>query len=137
MRLYCRLDRILKQFPRILAYCDPRQYKGMHRFGTGWWIRARLGFAPQDCWSLDSYLNAMLPNAIRYLRDHICTYPSYFVNGDSMSFEQWCEILTTIADGLEAGQSADEDFACKTDARYQQHRKALELLTDYWWHLWD
>lgn len=64
--------------------------------------RGRRGWADQDTWGLDNYLDSWLPDAIDHLNEHTHGYPP------ELTPEKWSEILKTIAEGFRARQKASD-----------------------------
>lgn len=101
--------------------------------------RGKYGFAYRDCWNLCDYLNTVVLGTVRRLREKHCGVPAALCgDGDVDAGDtRWNAILDEIANGIEAGIKANEDYAMPDDPRWEQHKRALALLCEYWWSLWD
>lgn len=112
--------------------------RGVYAFNSDILERGRYGFAERDVWGLCNYLNTVLIGALKHLRDNHYGVPACICGGDSVEIgdARWNAILDEIIAGLEAGEAAEEDCQ-RDDPRYEQHKRAIELLAEHWWHLWD
>ena len=63
-----------------------------------WWCqRAKRGFSDRDVWSIDYYLNSILPKMLRQLKETTHGYP-----GSVQGFKTWQNLLERMALGFEA-----------------------------------
>lgn len=119
------------------------------------WHRARYGWAPRDCWSLDEYLEGVLAGSLEHLaHNHWGTPPGYpnVQSGfeDSTNHEQWtADLLRWSAtfkhkltdDYIEKYcqvEPHDYDGWNKDEAeRRKAAMDALKELLPWWGGLWD
>lgn len=97
--------------------------------------RGYRGYADCDSWSLDYYLNAWMPEAVRSLKQGMGV-PCEFEHNP----QGWPEVLETIAKGFEAAKKLN-------DMEYETHQEAVEiqktmhkglgLFCKYYLNLWD
>lgn len=123
-------------------------------------IRATKGWAPQDVWSLDTYLCTLLSQTLRHLADTAHGHPS------DRTYEEWQRELRHAAAALDAWAGRDDatassDLTAAIDAedgtkatrertevaltamredeeqRYAEAQKALRWVADNLASLWD
>lgn len=94
--------------------------------------RGLRGYAECDHWSLDNYLNEVIPGLVRDLKNHLHSFPV------GMSVPEWEGILEEIAVGFESGNSTDDCFdRKKEDELRAKFKRGMELFVQYYNHLWD
>lgn len=126
-----------RRIASIARYLDRRLI--YHTFDRDILERGKYGFAIRDCWDLDIYLNTVISNAIKRLRYNHMGVPARLCDdgGVDEGEKRWCAILDEIASGLEAGNAAMDEHADAGDPRWEQHKRALEMLVEYWYNLGD
>ena len=93
--------------------------------------RAIRGWANCDVWSMDNYLNDILPGMLRRLKIG-CSYPM------DMTPEEWLNILEEMAVGFESGNKIDDCFDPNEEKELRaKFDRGMELFVKYYNHLWD
>lgn len=96
-------------------------------------LRGWNGWAPNDTWSLDTYLDVVIRDAVEHLRKNNMGYPS-----DVGSPEKWNDILHRISFLADRHLGMVEMDFKYTNEEYDATTKELfELLGKYWGNLWD
>ena len=126
-------------FPRqTVFFCW--HHNGWRRYSRRWWMhwfdwlelyrelrsvwrRGWYGYAPRDLWSLDYYLAAWLPYALRDFRERNAGYPS------SLTPEQWEKELRLMEHGWIAAQHLH--WECEHDCYAGKDHDA------YWGRRWE
>lgn len=105
--------------------------------------RGRHGFAPDDCWNLDTYISGVLYKAIIQYAKDTNGFPS-----NLESLEQWQAILAEMAEGFRVHAEdewnlgyVDGEFsveAYKQDYAKMERKlnKSLSLLKKHYHGLW-
>jgi hypothetical protein len=111
-----------------------------HLFGRCGWLytwyhRARYGWAPRDCWSLDDYLGKVLVGSLRHLANVTHGYPIDFPGGQA----GWESQLHTWADAFDFDQwdinvMMDQE---KLESLWEKRKQALIEMAPWWGALWD
>lgn len=101
-----------------------------------WYQRAKNGYSYQDVWSLDSYLDEMLPKALRELAKVNNGYPQ-----ELESLEEWNDILEEMVQGFEAHKKISElEFDIDNPKEYKElenkFKKGMKLFVRYYGSLW-
>lgn len=97
--------------------------------------RGRRGFSRSDVWSFDTYLAQVIAGGVRELAGNLHGCPPALVDGDDVDAgcERWAQILDEIAMGFEHWATNDtrgaDDLA--------ELNRSLDLLRQWWGHLWD
>lgn len=98
------------------------------------WQRATRGWADCDVWSIDYYLNEVIPAMVRHLKETTMGRPC------GISEKKWDEILEKIASGFEANDALF-DYYPKDGAGYQdvlkKSKEGMKLFVKYYNNLWD
>lgn len=102
--------------------------------------RMKRGYSYQDLWNFDWYLSTLCEQAFRDLRDVCYGWP-----GDQyMTFEEWLEIHTKIADGFKAKREQHNiEYKSREqhDKEYQELEAkwlaGMELFTKWYGSFWD
>lgn len=111
------------------------------------WQRGRRGYADCDAWSIGSYLNSWMPQAIRSLKSGHGV-PGFLVSDFDSSKEQldaaydtWQYYLETMARGFEAQRKMDEceiEFGTHAwKAAEKEAEKGMSLFAKHYMALWD
>lgn len=106
-------------------------------------VRARKGWAPNDTWSFDHYLNGVLRDGLRHLAEHTHGHPGFY-----NSHEEWQEFLRSVAQAIEDYEKEEDDththlyepvevWTKRRDEKYAAMQKKLHEMVDVWGHLWD
>lgn len=96
-------------------------------------IRGWRGWAPNDTWSLDTYLDIVIRDSVEYLRKHNMGYPS-----NVGSPEAWNDILHRISYLADRHLGMVEMDFKYTPEEYEATTKELfDLLGKHWGNLWD
>jgi len=96
--------------------------------------RIRQGWCDSDTFSIDMWFLNVFPEMLRYFRRKTLGYPAY-VDGKEMTGDEWYDILDEMiscfskAGYTKYGRYTDEAIACKN--------RGFELLSKYFYHLWD
>lgn len=115
--------------------------------------RLTRGWARRDVWSIDGYLDRIIPEMLECLRDQGHGYPSEFSEepyGDGTGVERWNEILNTMIRGfrahaeacnmdyLEDGERWEAEIHMpREEALQKEFKKGMKLFVKYYSHLWD
>ena len=112
-----------KHYAKISTYTNPIK----------WFVQRGLrGYAERDHWSLDNYLNDVIPGLVRDLKNHLHSFPM------GMSVPEWEGILEEIASGFEAGNLVDDCFDPKEEKELRaKFDRGMELFVKYYRNLWD
>ena len=95
-------------------------------------LRGWRGWAPNDTWSLDTYLDRVIMEAVEHLRKHHQGYPH------GLTDEGWDDVLHRISFLANRHLGMVEMDFKYTAEEYDATTKALfELLGKYWGNLWD
>ena len=95
---------------------------------------------------MDDWFYNVVPTMLRYLRDYgtSCPYSMYDEYGDEKAFDKWREILTNMADCIEAGgervncsHKTPEQVKALEELRKTKFKYGIELMTQYMDSLWD
>ena len=112
-------------------YLNPKTY---YRAAKYFVQRGLRGWADCDTWSLDDYLNEVLPEAIGHLKYHTHSTPM------GLTKEEWSKILTEI----QAGFFASKALSCFCYGTEDQQieltelkNKGLHLFAKWYENLWD
>ena len=92
--------------------------------------RGERGFGDVDWWNGNSYLTGVIGQMALHHRDHGNGHP------ESLSWEEWKDILTKIGEPLVAYAAAAADEKVTTELLLNA-RQALNLFADWFDHLWD
>ena len=106
-----------------------------HNIRRVYWffIRGWRGWAPNDTWNLDTYLDVVIRDAVEYLRNHKQGYPCQVG-----SPEAWDAILHRISYLADRHLGMVEMDFKHTAEEYEATTKELfDLLGKYWGNLWD
>src|ERR1039458_10245127 len=136
-RVYVHLTQPLQDFRTYIS-------TPLRRF----WKRGRHGWSVPDTWSIDHYLDRIVPEMIDHLRQHSHGWP-----GSPMTYEEWTEddgILDRIAQGFRAhGQWMNMDYVHddehydlvihrpREEALQKTFNEGMKLFVEYYSHLWD
>lgn len=99
--------------------------------------RGKQGWSHRDVWSFDSYLADVIIGGVTQLRQNSHGHP-----GDLPDMAAWHAILDEIIDGMEAAKQLIEmdydikDKQAETDL-HNRHEKAMDLLKEWFFGLWD
>ena len=94
--------------------------------------RGLRGYAGCDHWSVDNYLNDLIPGLIRDLKNHLHSIPM------GMGVPEWEAILEEIAIGFEAGNKIDDCFeTAEIKALEAKFDRGMELFVKHYRSLWD
>ena len=102
--------------------------------------RGWYGYSVTDLWSLNEYINAWLPGALRNLADHGYSMP------DGLSPEEWHAILHDMADKWERGDPDTvhfhkgmpwEEYMAQVERCEAISQEALDLFSKWYRDLWD
>lgn len=116
-----------------------------------WFVeRATRGWSDADAWSIDGYLNNLLPDLIRSLKGGVgCPGDMYDKTKKNNECWKWDEILESIAQGFEAAQELGElkyitrtPEAMRVDEKRRKnliakYHKGMDLFRKYYMSLWD
>lgn len=116
-----------------------------------YWHRARYGWAPQDTWDLDNYLDTVIGHSVIHLSNHTHSAPTGYprlmnlpLDGDwspvtdydwspVTDYDQWRADLLRWGTACAMASAALED----EDASAAARTKALEEMLPWWDSLWD
>lgn len=110
------------------------------------WQRFKYGYSIGDVWDMDQWFYSVIPQMLRTLRDYGSSYPSAFAElPDNEGEEKWKEILTDMANSIEAGaeevkylpQMTQLQFKALQDRRRARLKHGLDLMYQYMDSLWD
>lgn len=102
-----------------------------------WFIqRGRRGWAEEDVWNLDYYLEKVISGAVGELAKHHISYPNF---GEAKTDKNWTRILKKIAIGFKIVKDAEDNFVSYDKIRKAQkvEKESLKLLVKYFHCLWD
>lgn len=114
----------------------PRWWKGeiTHR-----WQRSRQGYSYQDLWNFDWYLGHLCEKAFIEMRDQAHGWP-----GDPMTFEEWLDIHTKIAEAFKAKREQHnidfkdrEQHDCDHAILEAKWVEGMELFTKWYGGFWN
>jgi hypothetical protein len=112
-----------KHHLRLSTYTNPFKW---------FFQRGLRGYAECDHWSLDNYLNDVIPGLVRDLKTHLHSFPH------EMTVPEWEGILEEIASGFEAGNLIDDCFDPKKEKELlAKFDRGMELFVNYYRNLWD
>lgn len=97
-------------------------------FERGWW-----GYARTDVWSLEGYLAAWLPSALRQMRDG-WSYPP------DLTPDEWQEKLSLMIGAFEdAFRLIDMDYSSHEEAKelIDHSKPGMQEFIDRFYDLWD
>ena len=127
---------------------------GLFRNLKFYYQRATRGWADCDAWSIDSYLDYLLPPFIRSLKGG-CGCPSEFYDATKENNEcwKWDEALESMAQGFEASEAISNLKYYKTvevkggttreidemalQNLTEKYNKGMDLFRQYYMSLWD
>jgi len=132
-------------------------FSNWHRRIIWFFVRGKHGFAPNDCWSLDSYLAEMLPKALRHLKKYNSGCPQELYDKTKKDNEcwKWDDILEEIAIGFDEiykvidskhwdkitdknWTDKDKEIAIQKDkVSKEKFEKSMDLIKKYFTSLWD
>jgi len=116
--------------------------------------RIKRGYSDRDTWDFNSYLNSIIPKAVRKIKDDGYGCPSDLYDSKNKdNFHKWKDVLEDIAQGFESAEALDNMRYfkhTKTDKGYLQEvdnkklkqltdkfDKGIKLFTKYYMGLWD
>ena len=112
-----------KHHLRLSTYVNPFKW---------FFQRGLRGYSECDHWSLDNYLNDIIPGLVRDLKTHLHSFPY------GMTVPEWEGILEEIASGFEAGNLIDDCFDPKKEKELlAKFDRGMELFVKYYRNLWD
>lgn len=110
----------------------PRSTKNMV---VAFWQRGKRGWADSDIWNFDGYLAEVIRDGINRLNETKHGWP-----GEPMTYEEWGQILTEIAEGMQAHldllDATRFDHQREIDLRAKRDL-ALDHMKAYWGNLWN
>lgn len=107
---------------------DPTRYVRVDEVERHRQERADHGFAAQDWWAFDTYVAWVTLGGLRKFRAEGHGFPAQFDTVD-----QWNAILDEMIVGFDYYVTSD-DIDKYSDPRW---KRAWELLTEFFGHLWD
>ena len=96
--------------------------------------RARRGYSDRDLWSFDDFLTVTIRDGLR----EWLTWPPTGHPMD-LSYDEWLAILQEIVDGMDAALvwQNEGDFELWQREGEAKFNRAMDLLKQWWFHLWD
>jgi len=120
------------------------------------WQRVFRGWDDTAVWDVNSYLNKLIPQLIKRLKEVGHGYPMEMYEGmtpideggweyskedDKLAVQKWDDILQDIIDGFEAAKEIDEKNLWNKDPEYTElndkFEKGFNLFRKYYFNLWD
>lgn len=97
--------------------------------------RGLYGYADEDWWSLDGYLEQWMPSALKHLK-YGHGYPGI---GSANTYKKWQLIVQKMIDGFEAGYYLSENFPSKNrfEILFSKQKEGLKLFIKHFNDLWD
>ena len=96
--------------------------------------RIRRGWCDSDTFDIDMWFLNVFTDMLKYFRRNLHGYPAY-IHGEEMTQDKWNAIIDEMikcfkkAGYTKHGRYTDEAVACKN--------RGFELLSKYFYHLWD
>ena len=127
------LARIQDVYWATWRFCRYSEIRYKIRKVYWFFLRGWRGWAPNDTWSLDTYLDVVIRDAVEHLRKNHMGYPSQLATP-----EEWDNILHRISFLADRHLGMVEGDFKYTAQEYEETTKELfDLLEKYWGNLWD
>lgn len=139
-RVRYRLWRIYVNGTQPISWFEDHTTRPLRSF----WVRGRRGWTIEDTWSVDGWLDGILPQVLDELRKNNHGWP-----GEPMTFEEWNGdggIIDQIADGFRAHRSlcnldfVGDDHEIDREAETaltERYEHGMALFAKWYGHLWD
>ena len=95
--------------------------------------RVHRGWCNMDTFEIDSWFLNVVPEMLRYLREHKCGFPGY-IEGEKCSSEDWDNILDKM---IECFEKASPENGIISDANVAAKDEGFKLFSKYFYYLWD
>jgi len=117
----------------------PRNIKYNLKWIKWFFQRGARGWADCDVWSIDGYLNVIMPDMITRLQEIQHGSPALDKDGNELTEEQWKIILEKIKLGFLSASTLANIPESKEEQEISQQRfdEGLTLFKLYYFDLWD